>query len=426
MIKKIILLILLFSSTSFAGTKVLDYGFEDWTGDADTTPGYIFTASAQVYWDRHEAGTHVVSNCDGDTAHSGTYYWRRNYYTGAYDSCLGSTPTSENSRNNIGYNGSYPDSAYGSSLNIGNAVTSSVITVRFYFRLGGNWPCDGINGDTKFFRLYGAGNPADDTNSMFCNLYESATGWRFLDYGNGSYYLTFGTSDLDDGNWHSLTVVVERLNDTNSNPNVEISAWIDDWDMSGAANRTSQIWQATVGDAFSYLAIMSNWGDGSPTQPIWVDMDDIEIWDGLPDETTASVSISASDTVASEVGPATGSITVSCTGDGCGSASVDYTMTGTATDTTDYNDNDDGTIVTFPTTVIYTPIGDEACEGLETIISSLVNCTNCDIGTPNSETIYIADDSANDCVSSDGRAGRVYNISGSGNIYNLNGSGTAN
>lgn len=149
----------------------------------------------------------------------------------------------------------------------------------------------------------------------------------------------------------------------------------------------------------------------------WWQIDDYEMWDGLPDTADATITISDSDTTASEVGPATGSFTVSCSGDACASASVQYTLTGTAMDTTDYNDNDDGTIASFPTTVTITPEADSACEGQETVIVTLNTCTDCNI-TSGTETINIADAS---CVGGKG-SGIVFNTKGSGVVFNEKGS----
>ena len=87
---------LFFVGVASAGTKIIDYGFEDWTGDADTTPGYIFSTDYLTYWDRHKSGTEVISSCEGRTAYEGNYFWRKNFFEGANDPCLGTIVTYEN------------------------------------------------------------------------------------------------------------------------------------------------------------------------------------------------------------------------------------------------------------------------------------------------------------------------------------------
>ena len=89
-------LICLNCSLSVAGERVMSYGFEDWTGDAVTTPGYIFSASYPGTWKAHESQTEVVSGgrgCGGRTAHAGKYYWHMTWYDGGkVDPCLGTRP----------------------------------------------------------------------------------------------------------------------------------------------------------------------------------------------------------------------------------------------------------------------------------------------------------------------------------------------
>lgn len=270
------------ASVTQAGTKVLDYGFEDWTGDADTTPGYIFTSNDTAYWADHESGTHVISSCEGRTPHGGNYFWRRNYYSGGFDDCMESTPLSENSHNNIGYGGSYG----GDSTVFSSDISSNVITIRFYFRLSGDWPNDGVTGGTKFTRLMGAGDPADDLNSGFVNFDEMGDTFMVWDPGN-SRWSYWNSGDMDDGEWHAYVAVYERLDDVNQNPNGRISVWVDDWDMVSNPIGSTDVYLEHWGDSFSYLEFLVNWGGTqTPSSSMAIEVDDMEVWDGLSSESS--------------------------------------------------------------------------------------------------------------------------------------------
>jgi len=267
---------------SGGGKLLIDYGFEDWTGDADTTPGYFSTTDEPVYWSYQESGTEVLSNCNGRTAHSGNYFWRLNFYTGGFDDCLGSTPISENAHTNIGLGASSFPAQGGDTTTLHDDISSDTVTVRFYFRLTGDWPNPGVAGNPsmKWLRMMGEGT--GDPGSGFINFLDTAEQFAILDYGNLDWDY-FAVQNLDDGQWHSFNAVYQRLNDANSDPNLRIRFWVDDWDMQGSPAGSKDVYAPEYGAHFNYLAMFVNWG-GTPTpsSEMAVEIDDFQLWDGIP------------------------------------------------------------------------------------------------------------------------------------------------
>ncbi len=272
-----------------AGTIVIDYGFEDfigYNGNASPAPGYIFGTKYEGNWPTHMASSHIVSNCSGRTAHSGTYYWHVQFYTGSEDSCIGETPISVNSESNIGGNYEYPTGAKDTTF-IPTDIQSNTLTVRLWFRATDNWDLDnrGIDGGGghKFIRVYG-GNGSGDGSSAILKLTNDAEETTprivFYHHTSGNIYREVGVN-WQDGNWHSFVFRVVRNNDTNSADNVTMTAWVDDWKMEGTG--TSVTTTATdFGSAYHHIAFASNWSNEAPDAMIGYDIDDFELWDGEP------------------------------------------------------------------------------------------------------------------------------------------------
>lgn len=261
---------------------VMCYGFEDWTGDADTTPEYFSSTSYAEYWSDHESGTISLQSCEGRSAYEGDYFWRLNWYTGEVDSCLGTQPLSENSHVSIGYNGPFPSQG-GSDLELATDITTDTAFIRFRFRLTGDWPNAGTSGTAKWTRLLG-GDGAGDDSSAFVNIGENADLWDVWDPGNLQH--TYGnTAALDDGEWHSYAVRHERLNDNDNNPNCQTTVWIDDWDATGDPVINTSVYIPDFGSQFSHLAFLVNWGgaDNTPASEMGVEVDLFQIWEQMPD-----------------------------------------------------------------------------------------------------------------------------------------------
>jgi len=265
----------------YAGNLILQYGFEDWTGDANTTPGYAISASASTYWANHVDSTQVIRN--SASAYSGSHYLHRQFNTTLNDPLLGGTATSINDHGNFGLGGTYPQGS-GNKIRLSNAITSNMITVRFRFRATDEWKNQtSVNGYCKFFRLYGTGGGDDNASAIVHLARGNNTNTIFFIYNpTGTSYGTgyYAGTDLQDGNWHSMCVQVVRNNNTNSSNNVSVRVWWDNWNMSGAPLAERTITCTSFGSAFGYFQIAQNWSAKYPSTLMGLDIDDIEIWDG--------------------------------------------------------------------------------------------------------------------------------------------------
>ena len=69
------------ASSLCAAEKKIDYGFEDWSGDIASTPGYIFVTSSEKYCDTHQDTSEVITSYNANemgqtwTPHSGEYFF---------------------------------------------------------------------------------------------------------------------------------------------------------------------------------------------------------------------------------------------------------------------------------------------------------------------------------------------------------------
>ena len=290
--KKIILallaigLILTAADWSFAVADdglVLQYGFEDWTGDANTTPGYIMSSGYLDYWNTHTASTEVIYN--PARSYSGSHYLHRQFNTTEEDPLLGEIATSINDHGNIGYGGTYPLGS-GNKIQLSTAIVSNTISVRFRFRTTDEWKNQtSVTGYCKFFRLYGYGGGDDNASAFVHVIRGNNTNTRFLLYDSGT--ITYGPihyagADLQDGNWHCLGVQVTRNKDDNSEGNVTVKAWFDNWDMTGDPLGERTVTCTEFGSRFGHFAIAQNWSGTYPSSLMGLDVDDIEVWDGLP------------------------------------------------------------------------------------------------------------------------------------------------
>ena len=271
------------------GNLLIDYGFEDWTGDAQTTPGYIFSTAYEEYWtEDHLPSTEVVSSCAGGSAHSGTFFFHRSFYTGGVDDCLGEMSGSINARCNVGGSFAFPEGS-GDNTRLGTDVISETMFTRFYFRTSGDWKTQSGMGFLKFLRLYGNGAGGDDS-SAFVHLEcgdNIDTQWRIADLTGTTWSEIWGTNftagaDLQDGEWHSVCAQFVRNNDTNDTGNITITVWWDDWDMVGEPAGSRTVTVPDFGDGFSHLSLQQNWSATYPSSAMGIDIDDFQLWDGMP------------------------------------------------------------------------------------------------------------------------------------------------
>ena len=114
----------------------------------------------------------------------------------------------------------------------------------------------------------------------------------------------------------------------------------------------------------------------------------------IPPVPVNTVTIAATDASASETGPATGTFTITRTGDTAAALTVFFDVTGTATYGSDFQPT--GVSATIPagspsTAVTVTPIDDALPEADETVVMQLAPSLTYTLGTPVSDTVIIHD-----------------------------------
>jgi len=281
-----------FSQTSSAGTKIIDYGFEDWTGFNGTNspaPNYIFSTAYDNYWQDHMNGTSVMTSCNSATAYEGNHFFHNQFYTGSIDACLGTTPSSINAHSSLGVgNLNYPTGTK-NSTQLQTAITSNTMVMRLYMRCTGNWSSTqpsalDESGGLKFIRVYGGDGAGDDSSALLKLLNDGDSAdpsFGFYDPGNLDQSNFSVGVNWQDGNWHPVALKVVRNADDNSSNNVTMTVWVDDWNMNGfGVSRTITV--PDMGSKFDHISLMENWSGKAATAGIAIDIDKIEVWDGIP------------------------------------------------------------------------------------------------------------------------------------------------
>jgi hypothetical protein len=261
--KRIFILIFLFClsvSHAFSATFI-DYGFEDWTGDADTTPNYPFTTS---FWSTHENGTHGTGTCGGVAPHTGSYYFHQQHWSGySGDTCLGgSTPDSVNPHTLIDFR----------PLNGG--VGLPVVFLHFYFQTNSGFGTLSGGHRNKWIELSG-NNPIDgwahfSSDGGIHMIEESSLTW-------GTKIAWPGGNPHGDGDWHSFAMYINISTG-------EQSVWLDttDW-QNPTATRNYDFGSTT---RFNLMIMSENFSGDTPSYSTWVKYDDILVMDALPTGTT--------------------------------------------------------------------------------------------------------------------------------------------
>ena len=107
-----------------------------------------------------------------------------------------------------------------------------------------------------------------------------------------------------------------------------------------------------------------------------------------------TVTIDATDDSAAEAGSATGTFTVTRTGDTTAALTVNYTISGSATNVSDYASLSGSVVIAAgasSATVVVTPVDDAIDENNETVILTLAAGSGYQIGGANNDTVTIAD-----------------------------------
>jgi C1A family cysteine protease len=178
---------------------------------------------------------------------------------------------------------------------------------------------------------------------------------------SGSDYSSIGTSVTIPAGSASATKTVTPINDTTVENDETVVV--------------------TLGSDAAYTV-------GSPNSAtVTITSDDVT---GLP-----TVTITANDPTATEVGTTTGQFTITRTGATTSALTVKYAVSGTATSGSDYSSV--GTSVKIPagsasTTKTVTPINDTTVENDETVVVTLSSNAAYTVGSPNSATVTITSD----------------------------------
>lgn len=298
------ILVLFVVSNAMSATQMLSYGFEDWSGDATTTSGYIFGSNASGYWDQHVNVTHVVESCTVGgvswTPKTGSYFWYTNAYEGESDSCL----------NHAGHVGTYaqfgmgpatygnnPDFHYGDTINY--ASGDRELYAKFDVRIDPNYKtvswvyssgsaCVQSAAHLKLFRTY---TRTDGTDGGILYLsYDNKLGFCFtgeVSWSRNVDLVVDHDIDLIDGEWHTVEVYL-KLQDTAGEGYGTVQTWVDGEQIHNSADLPMD---ATDND-FVYSYLMNNFSSCYPTGHMSMAVDNIEIWDGIPTEDTTAPTIS--------------------------------------------------------------------------------------------------------------------------------------
>lgn len=265
---------LFFTFSASAANRLLNYGFEDWTGDLETTPGYIFSTGYPSYCDEHKETTEVVTNYDGLLPHTGNYFFLINAGPNMSPMPAGITAWHTESRTNVGYAGNYCGS---NPFNIDDIATGEVF-LRFYFHVS-DWDAVKTNSDAKlkFVRFY----EADDVDVMWM-VYQNVADNRDPQFGLdgvGNPYYTGTIANFDASGWHRASMYVNYTTG-------QTALWFDVENESlDNATISHNYGPGGVegGPTPSPIVIINNWSANNPTENVWFAVDDVEVWDGMPD-----------------------------------------------------------------------------------------------------------------------------------------------
>ena len=252
--------------------RVLSYGFEDWGGSIASTPNYPFATSYQEYADRHEAASSVVTSYSGLSPHSGSYFWLLQHGPGTMSpSVSGISTHAINPHTNIGLGSGRVGGQNPFDI---SSITNGEIFVRFYIATSSYGSGLGSNVSLKLVRLTGAGDEV--------LWYQRQGGGvdpqlALTKTGEAQYLNTINVPDWDDWDWHRCSLYANY--DTG-----EIAAWYDvENETLGNATQRDNFGAGTFGNVTDVLVIINNWSSYNPSGLVYHALDDIEIWDGLPE-----------------------------------------------------------------------------------------------------------------------------------------------
>ena len=280
----VFLFISIFGDSARAQIKVLDYGFEDWTGDADTTLGYPFGEYDLDRWNNHKDRTEVLSNCNTWQAYEGDYFLYGNWYV-IPDDCLQDTAGSPHLH--LGGNYAFGNNA---EFDLESSVPGNELYVRYKVRLGDGWKTN-TNHMVKFLRVKWVGGGYADYYSNLIMYsgegnYITAPGADESAW-SGLFHLNDIGIDFSDGAWHDFACWLDISDLHNTVPgSLKVKVWVDSIliiDREVPVNAEYVLENRPVG--FDRMMFLENFCGTTNTGPVTFGYDNLEVWDGVPGTT---------------------------------------------------------------------------------------------------------------------------------------------
>jgi len=260
---------------------VFCYDFEDWTGSADTTPGYPFGEFNDERWELHKSHTEVLSSCSGWTAHSGNFFFYGNAFA-EYDSCLGDSGGSRNT-----YFGK--EFARGNSSGfILEDVLDDQMYLNFKTRLAGDWKTN-TQAPVKFTRTQWLSGGMGDSSSNCVHYggeenYFMAPGYPESAHVD-SFHLDNLGIDFSDGEWHDFAYFLDIAPLKTAPPTgFHVIVWVDGHKIIDriAAIDTEYILEHQP-VKFYLISFLSNFWGTELLGTTRFAFDDIKVWNKIPE-----------------------------------------------------------------------------------------------------------------------------------------------
>ncbi len=260
-----------------AANRVFAYGFEDWGGDVASTPLYPFRNASRAGFAVHEAATEPVTEYNGLSPRSGNYFLlMRHDATAATMSppVAGITQGDIYMQSVMGSPTNYP---YGGQnpfdiTNCSSCNETGEIFIRWYTATSsyGGWSAYQL----KVMRL------VDDYNRSGLLLLQNATGTletRLSPPREPRFYDNVSVAEWTNWSWHRISIYL------NANTG-QFAAW---FDVENETLENASMGPGNAGTSYftppiRSLSFYDNWSSASPPGLILHAIDDIEIWDGLP------------------------------------------------------------------------------------------------------------------------------------------------
>jgi len=274
----VIVLIHLSTLQVFGSQKLFEYGFENWTGDRNTTQNYPFSSSEITYCNEHTYSSEVVTSYGGILPHTGNYFFLQNDSPAhpLNPSVPGITIGEINANNNIGLNGSACSTA---DLNLSDLTTGEIF-VSFWAVTNKGFGSVSNGGRCKWIVMSPVGTGG--TVYMHLGTDKGADSVMYFYNGDEGYWLGSGITlkNANDGNWHKYSFYVSWNTGT-------VMGWYDvtsETVLNYTKSYTAPDGTFGSGIGPHHFTIQNNFSAAAPTEMTYHAIDDIEIWDGMPNQ----------------------------------------------------------------------------------------------------------------------------------------------